>query len=215
MNRKHQKVLVSGERSAIQMKEKLTCSWLIAFFLLPITTAFGQGDIDTLFIKEQLAIVYDRDQTTRQGDSLQLLEYYDSTNQAFVFKLIQDYGWPGRSFVGDHGNYTVWLVIQHAELDIQEKYFPLLAASVDQGQSQPSHLALLQDRILMRKNLPQVYGSQVIFNDQTGAPEFYKIADEENVNTRRQSVGLEPIEVYAEHFGIVYEIKKANLQDKR
>lgn len=189
------------------MKTAYKLAWLLPFFMLNFSKLFSQPTVDTLTIKRQLELIYERDQKTRAGDSIHLMHFYDSCNQVFVISLINMYGWPGKSFIGDRGNYTVWLVIQHAELETQEKYLPLLSGSVEIGESQPSHLAMLQDRVLMRKGLPQLFGSQVIFNDISGEPEFYQIADEENVNRRRQSLGMEPIEVYAEHFGMVYQPK--------
>jgi hypothetical protein len=110
----------------------------------------------------------------------------------------------GKGVVGSQGNQTIFLVIQHADLATQEKYLPLMAQSVAEGESSPSALALLQDRILMRQGKKQIYGSQVVFNAQ-GTKEFYPIEDEAHVNARREKVGLEPIEVYAKHFGIDYK----------
>jgi hypothetical protein len=67
-------------------------------------------------------------------------------------------------------------------------------------------LALLQDRILMRQGKKQLFGSQVVFNKDTGAPEFYPIEDEKNVNARRTKIGMEPLEEYAAHFGMDYKL---------
>ncbi len=99
------------------------------------------------------------------------------------------------------------MVIQHADLATQEKYLPLLQASVEKGESKPSDLALLEDRILMRNNKPQKYGSQVITNNKTGK-RFYEIENPEYVNQRRKSVGLIPIEEYAKLFGIEWTIEQ-------
>jgi len=38
-----------------------------------------------------------------------------------------------------------------------------------------SHLALLQDRILMREGKPQIYGSQIINDPDTGEQIVYEI----------------------------------------
>jgi hypothetical protein len=73
-------------------------------------------------------------------------------------------------------------------------------------------LALLEDRILTNQGKEQIYGSQVRTND-AGKYEFYPIMDETNVNKRRASVGLQPLEEYAKYFDINYalpKIKKAN-----
>jgi hypothetical protein len=179
----------------------------ISFLFILDLYAFSQVPLDTSAIQKQLAAIYDRDQKTRaRGDSTEFVQYIDSCNQAQAADLISKYGWMGRSTIGPVGNYTLFLVIQHAELPMQEKYLPMLQQSVDQGESRTSDLAMLQDRILMRQDKKQIYGSQVVFNQITGDPEFYPIEDEKNVNVRRAKVGLEPLEEYATHFGITYQL---------
>ena len=175
-------------------------------FLICDQTIFAQNNIDTTAIIIQLSAIHDRDQKTRSvGDSIQYADYIDSCNLAQVEVLISLYGWPGKSFVGPAGNNTIFLVIQHADLATQEKYFPLFKQSVEQGESRASDLAYLEDRILMRQGKKQLYGSQVVFNN-TGGQEFYPIEDEKNVNVRRKNVGLQPLEEYASYFGIDYKL---------
>jgi hypothetical protein len=189
------------------MSYRISTNHLIFLFLISCASgAFTQGRIDTALIKAQLKVIYARDQMTRdRGDSIKYVSYIDSCNLVLVEKLIALYGWPGKSFVGASGNYTVFLVIQHAGLATQEKYFPLMQASVDAGESRPADLAYLQDRILMQQGKKQLYGSQIVFN-KTGGQELYPIEDERNVNIRRAKMGLQPLEEYAEHFGIEYKL---------
>src|SRR5262245_22426742 len=106
---------------------------IILFLLLLIfaSNSFAQNNVDTVAIKQQLSIIYDRDQKTRTGaDSANFIEYIDSTNLVQVETLIKKYGWPGKGFVGTKGNRAVFLVIQHADLKTQEKYLPVLEESV-------------------------------------------------------------------------------------
>jgi hypothetical protein len=184
----------------------------LLFLFLPVIFCFnnliGQNIIDTTAIKAQLEVILERDQKTRKGtDSVAFVHFIDSTNLVQVESLIAKYGWLGQSFVGARGNQTIFLVIQHADLVTQEKYLPMLQKSVEEGESRPWDLALLQDRILMRQGKKQIYGSQVVFNE-TGGQEFYPIEDEKNVNIRREKVGLMPLEEYAKHFGIEYKLPK-------
>lgn len=182
---------------------------LLKILLLNALISFNisaQVSIDTSSIKSELNFIRERDQKTRKGiDSVSFINYIDSCNLVHIESIIEKYGWPGISFVGPSGNQTVFLVIQHANLSIQEKYLPLLKKSVDENQSRACDLALLQDRILMRKGEKQIYGTQIVFG-KSGGQEFYPIEDEKKVNERRKSVGLEPIEEYAKHFGIEYKI---------
>lgn len=180
---------------------------LLLIFITIITVngnIFSQNKIDTIAIINQLENIRVRDQKTRTGeDSIAFIQFIDSTNLVQVELLIQKYGWLGKSFVGARGNNAVFLVIQHADLATQEKYFPLMQQSVADGESQLADLALLTDRILMRQGKKQLYGSQVVFNNN-GGQEFYPIEDEKNVNIRRANMGLQPLEEYAKFFGITY-----------
>jgi len=178
------------------------------FLLLSHSFLIAQAQTDTAVIKKQLEAIFDRDQKTRTGsDSADFMHYIDSSNLVMVEALIAKHGWPGKDFVGNKGNNAVFLVIQHADLAVQEKYLPVLQKSVDEGESRPADLALLQDRVLMRQGKRQIYGSQVVF-DKEGKQVFYPIEDEKNVNLRRAKMGLQPIEDYAKFFGIDYKLPR-------
>lgn len=173
-------------------------------------------------LKNRLEKIYLEDQTLRQllscardkfGENSEEMEYLwnliswqDSLNESKIVEIIEKHGWVGKSLVGGKANMTLWLVIQHAPLDIQEKYLPLLKESVNKGESSARHLALLEDRILMRKGEPQIYGSQVTQNPETGKYEVYQIKDPEYVNQRREKIGLGPIENYLKNWDIEWEV---------
>jgi len=184
------------------MRRKISVAMLLLLFHQQL---YAQVVMDTAAIVSELKFILERDQKTRTGkDSAAFVQYIDSCNLVQIERLIAQYGWMGRSVVGPSGNSTFFFVIQHADLATQLKYFPLLEQSVKEGESKPSHMALMQDRILMRQGKKQIYGSQVVMND-TGGQEFYAIEDEKNVNARRAAMGLQPIEEYAKLFGITYE----------
>lgn len=130
----------------------------------------------------------------------------DSANLVRVEAILAQYGFPGKSMVGEQGASTVWLVIQHAPLEKQEQYFPLLTEAAEKGELKKSDWAYLLDRIQMRKGLPQVYGSQVVSDPKTGAWIFHPIEDEANVNVRRAAVGLSPLEEYAQMMGVDWKL---------
>jgi hypothetical protein len=175
-------------------------------------------------LKEQLEQIYVRDQMLRQlyrdaeekfgkeSDEMkyfwQLVSEQDSLNEIEVIKIIKEKGWVGKSLVGGQANMTLWLVIQHAPLETQEKYLPLLKKSVLEGESSGSHLALLEDRIQMRNDKPQTYGSQITTDKETGKQVVYQIWEPEYVNQRRKEVGLGPIEDYVKRWGINWTIEQ-------
>jgi hypothetical protein len=126
----------------------------------------------------------------------------DSANMAQLEKIVDQHGWPGKSLVGDQAAMAAFLVLQYADLSLQEKYLPLVQAAADKGDVERSHLAMLQDRINMRKNKPQLYGTQLWNDPSTGKFGLYPIEDSVGVDARRAEVGLEPLADYLRSIGI-------------
>lgn len=143
-----------------------------------------------------------------QVDSLWALQApFDAENTTRILEIIEEFGYPGKTLVGDQAS-TAFLVIQHADIEIQEKYLPILTEAAEAGELNYASLALLIDRVNMRNNKPQIYGSQLQRNEETGSWMFYYIEDEKNVNERRAKVGLGPLEEYAKRFGLEYSMPK-------
>jgi hypothetical protein len=136
----------------------------------------------------------------------------DSVNLIKVTDIINRYGWPGEDIIGWYGSSTLWVVIQHFTLENQEKYLPLMREAVKKGKARPAQLALLEDRILKNKGKEQIYGTQLI-TDSLGTKKFWPIKDERNVNKRRFSVGLGPIQWYAKKMGLKYTFPKSTKKD--
>ena len=126
----------------------------------------------------------------------------DSLNLARVAAVLEAEGWPGRSRVGRQGASAVFLVVQHAPHEVQERYLPLMREAVAQDEAEPSALALLEDRVRVGNDRPQLYGSQVWQDAETGAMVFFPIEDPDGVDARRAEMGLEPLSEYGEHFGL-------------
>lgn len=175
-------------------------------------------------LQAQLEAIYVRDQTLRQlwqeaedkfGRDTEEIKFFwqimaeqDSLNELEVLEILDSRGWVGRSLVGRRANSALWLVIQHAPLETQEKYLPMLEESVRAGESKGSHLALLVDRTRMRRGQPQLYGSQITTNPETGQREFHEIEAPERVNQRRAEVGLGPIQDYGARWGIKWTVEQ-------
>ncbi|MGZ5134949.1 MAG: DUF6624 domain-containing protein [Flavitalea sp.] len=152
---------------------------------------------------------------SRQMDSLwRKINYQDSINLIRVKNIIDTYGWLGPNEVGEQGASTIFLVIQHADSLTQVTYVPTMREAVKNGKARPQDLALLEDRILTKQGKEQIYGSQLTRNEQTGKYEFFPIQDEANVNKRRASVGLPPLEEYAKYFGLDYVLPKSQKPKK-
>jgi len=130
----------------------------------------------------------------------------DSINLIIVTGIIDKNGWLGPDVVGERGSTTLFLVIQHSNQKVQEKYLPMMTDAVKNGKAQGGNLALLEDRVALGQGKKQIYGSQIHRDPKTGKYFVAPIEDEPNVNKRRASVGLEPLEDYARHWDIEYKL---------
>ena len=131
----------------------------------------------------------------------------DEKNIVRIEEIIKEHGYPGKSLVGNRAKGAAFLMIQHADLNYQEKYLPLLKEAAEKGEMSKSSLALLIDRINMRNGKPQIYGSQLTTDQFTGELWFHEIEDVKNVDQRREEMGLGPLSEYAKYFDLEYPRK--------
>lgn len=144
-----------------------------------------------------------------QMDSLWVLQNEaDSINTIRICELIDEKGYPGRSLVGDGHASTGFLVIQHADLEIQEKYLPIITKAADDGELNWSSVALLVDRVNMRNGKPQIYGSQVSRHPETNEYYFGEIAEPYKIDSIRATVGLGPLQSYADNWEFTWDPEK-------
>jgi len=173
---------------------------------LYVHSLHAQEKLDTGAIKRQLAEIAESDQLPRRMGDPNQMRINDSMNLIQVKAIVDKYGWLGKSVIGPSGNFTLWLVIQHAdrELETQKRYLALLEQSVADSESRPVDLAYLRDRVLKNEGKKQVYGTQAWVNPKTQLQEIWPIYDAANVNTRRAQVGLGTVEDYAKMLDAVY-----------
>lgn len=128
----------------------------------------------------------------------------DSINLIKIEKILNERGWLGANIIGKKGNSTLFLVIQHSKLETQEKYLPMMHEAVIKGNAKASSLALLEDRVALRKGKKQIYGSQIGRDLKTNEYYVLPLIDPDNVNERRATVGLFPIQDYISHWGLTW-----------
>lgn len=129
----------------------------------------------------------------------------DSLNLVRVKAIIKEHGYPGKTMAGNRYGSTAFMVIQHSDLATQEEYLPLLTEAAEKGELSKSSLALLIDRIRVRNDQPQIYGSQVRQNPETEKFEPFPIENPEEVDKRRAEMGLGPLADYLSRWGIEWE----------
>ncbi|NVM67499.1 hypothetical protein FHW88_005827 [Mucilaginibacter sp. SG538B] len=135
------------------------------------------------------------------ADSLQeVMHKTDSQNLIRVNAILTKYGWLGPQKVGITGSQALFLVIQHADLQTQQNYLPMIRAAEKNGEILSSNLAILEDRINMRTGKKQVYGSQGFTDKQTGKIYIYPIADIDHLDERRKAMGMPPMKDYSKNW---------------
>ena len=129
----------------------------------------------------------------------------DRRNMARLAEIIDQFGWPGRSLVGDKASEASFLILQHSTVDNQRRYFPLLKAAADRGDARRDQAAMMEDRMLLAEGKKQIYGTQLRSGPDTqGRWVLQPIDDEANVDARRATVGLPPLAEYLKAFGLEY-----------
>ena len=144
---------------------------------------------------------------------IELMNEKDSINLVKIEKILNKYGWLGADVIGEQGNETLFLVIQHSDLETQLKYLPMMREAVKKGNAKGTNFALLVDRIEMGKGNRQIYGSQI----KIDGDEFYvyPIIEPEKVNERRAEIGLGCIEEYVKSVGITWDVEKHKERTKK
>ncbi len=172
-------------------------------------------------VKKRLEEIYELDQKYRTdymnlwqkygGESVVIkdiqkkMRIQDSLNFVYIDSIISKYGWVGYDTIGHRANQAIFLVIQHADSASQEKYLPVMKKAVNENRAFGFHLALLEDRVLMKRGEKQIYGSQINCDETGKNCNVWPIADEKNVDKRRAEVGLEPLAEYLKGWSISYE----------
>lgn len=174
-------------------------------------------------VKKELLAIHEADQTGRkklrdieqqhgrESPEMQALwkeiAAADAANLPKVEAILAQHGWLGPKQIGPKANSTLFLVIQHAELSVQQKYLPMMREAVKAGRAAGHSLALLEDRVALREGRPQTYGSQIGRDPTTGAHYVLPLVDPDHVDERRASVGLPPLADYVKTWSITWDVE--------
>jgi hypothetical protein len=108
--------------------------------------------------------------------------------------IIGQIGWPTEVLVGEQAAKAAWLIAQHAisQPEFQRSCLELLAEAALEHVVPLWQPAMLEDRIRIFEDRPQIYGTQ-LKPDAHGNLQPHAIEDPEGVDERRRAVGLEPL----------------------
>lgn len=143
-----------------------------------------------------------------QMDSInRIIVNIDSLNMINLENIFDLHGWTGKDLVGLDAADKAFIIILHAPLFYQKKYFGMINTAISNGDIRKSSIAYLTDKILTKEGKKQLYGTQLKYSYETKSYDFKPIDDEKNVNKRRSEIGLGPLEDYAKNFGFEYKQK--------
>lgn len=108
-------------------------------------------------------------------------------------KIIDEYGWPGKSLVGKEGANAAFTIAQHSisKPDLQKQFLVELKKAVSNRDATPIQEACLEDRILFNQGKPCLYG--MVFDWDDDGNLFANVDDNEMVDERRKRLGLSPL----------------------
>jgi len=137
-------------------------------------------------------------------------ESSDTSNTERMREIVSQIGWPSQSLVGPDASSKAWLLVQHADHDVmfQSDCLRMMKAA-DQGEVRKQEIAYLEDRVRVNRGKPQLYGTQFLKNiNGEYLPKPIESPDE--VDKRREEMGLGPLEEYKIGFKNIKIPKKAS-----
>ena len=138
---------------------------------------------------------------------LKTMHERDLVNRVKIRAILDTCGWVGPEIVGPEASSTLFLVIQHADTATQQKYLPLMRVAVREKKAQPSHLALLEDRVALAEGRRQIYGSQLWGDSKDGHLYVPLLEDPDHVDERRAAVGLGTMAEYLKRWNLTWDVE--------
>lgn len=194
-----------------------TVVFVSSVFMCPVLAQNSSQKMENSELRTELLHMAQKDQTVqdeiiRKSQAGETVEASDWARKDSVFlshihrarEIIEKHGWPGIDKIGEDGSQSLFLIVQHADADpaFQKKALHHLNATFEKGQALGKNVAYLTDRVRVAEGLPQVYGTQLDYDDNA-CPIPGHIENEENVDVLRAEVGMEPLNEYIKN-AIVY-----------
>ncbi len=161
-------------------------------------------ELQNMYLKDQKAQEYDLTKVKRKeySDSMEVeFNKLCERNLITIKNYFKTNGFPGIKENGKETSLHFWLIVQHGDNDVsfQEKVLIAMKKELKFNNVNKQNYAYLYDRVQKNKNMPQLYGTQMIW-DSKGKHYPYKLKFPEKVNELRKEMGLEPLEEYLKLF---------------
>lgn len=133
------------------------------------------------------------------------------SHQKRLAEILQEYGYPGFDLVGKDGSSDYWMMVQHSDHnpDFQKEVLGKMKIEIGKENADPLEYGLLVDRVNINTGKAQLYGTQVEYDFDIARAFPKNLADSANVNKRRKSLGMEPLEEYLNEMTLInFEVNK-------
>lgn len=188
---------------------------IISIFFIVSFSSYSQNQSDNDF-KEDAKTIEEltikslklRQQVNPESEDQELIKEMktlDSTLLNKVTLFLNEYGWKSKKEIGELANMGLFLGIQHSSKEEMKSFKEIVEKAYQENKIEKSSYALYIDRLRVRNDLPQVYGTQYYYDEKSASLRFNEIEDFENVNKRRRKVGLDKIEKYAKQNNIAID----------
>lgn len=154
-------------------------------------------------LRTRLLDLWERDKQARaelaetgelfEGYAPRMQQVHDE-NAAALREIVDEYGFPTISLVGEDGAEAAWRIVQHAiaQPEFMKLGLGLIEQAMAQGEAKAEYAAYLSDRIHVFQEQAQLYGTQFDW-DADGKMSPYPVDDMAKVEERRAALGMEPL----------------------
>ncbi|RYE39886.1 MAG: hypothetical protein EOP48_25275 [Sphingobacteriales bacterium] len=147
-------------------------------------------------LREKMLQMFKEDQEVRNGGTVQERNAVDERNRIVLEELITTYGYPRKHLTGSYsawelpgGNIREDIFFLHQPNDFKLRYLPVILENVKAGICSPTVYAVVYDRMMLKNNDAQYYGSYDC--DSTCA-----LLNPKKIDSIRASIGLPHIKYY-------------------
>lgn len=152
-----------------------------------------------------------------------IVEYQDSINLKKIRSIVIQYGYPGKTLVGEPENLAAWYVMDHSK-NVGE-FTSVIQKAVEMGEIPPLYYLIIRDREFMQKEKEQIGGTQIYGyfylenNEKQFRQVLWPVKNIDESNIIRKKHGLNTIQEFCKENNVTYDFtisdyKKIKKQNK-
>ena len=148
-----------------------------------LNTPLTEAQLDKL--EAEAAQLVEQDQASRKGEAgAREMREVDAESTAWLKSVLREFGWPSANRADEQLAFNAWLLAQHADAAPSLQACALDLIGQQRTLQEAQHFAYLTDRVRIGQGQPQLYGTQVAYDEVQ----------------RRAQIGLGSIEEYLKGF---------------